>query len=224
MTSATYVRIARTLRNRRFFLFSLGFPLVLVAGPNRNEHDLGEDRVSAPLYFMIGLTAFGAMNSCDRGRSAYRARPQRGLDAPAAADSSAAELPHAALITVVALAAAGTTMGVHLSATPVGRDDRAAPVRLLPFAALGILFGHLLTVDSLGPAVGGTTALLWFPIQSGCCRAGAPLAAACSRRATSRAAATPGARSASESPQPGRSSCRRGLGVPSWPSARSRSR
>jgi ABC-2 type transport system permease protein len=46
-------------------------------------------------------------------------------------------------------------------------------VGLVPFAALGILMGHLLTTDSIGPAMGGTTALLsllggvWFPITSG---------------------------------------------------------
>ena len=43
-------------------------------------------------------------------------------------------------------------------------------VGLVPFAALGILIGHLVTVDSVGPAMGGITALLsllggvWFPI------------------------------------------------------------
>ena len=34
--------LLRTFRNRRFFFFSLGFPLVLyflIAGPNRNEHE-----------------------------------------------------------------------------------------------------------------------------------------------------------------------------------------
>jgi ABC-2 type transport system permease protein len=46
-------------------------------------------------------------------------------------------------------------------------------VGLAPFAALGILMGHLLTSDSIGPAMGGTTALLallggvWFPINGG---------------------------------------------------------
>jgi ABC-2 type transport system permease protein len=46
-------------------------------------------------------------------------------------------------------------------------------VALLPFAALGILLGHLLTPDSVGPAIGGTTAVfallggIWFPITSG---------------------------------------------------------
>ena len=35
--------LVRTFRSRRFFIFSLGFPLVLyflIAVPNRNEHDL----------------------------------------------------------------------------------------------------------------------------------------------------------------------------------------
>ena len=46
-------------------------------------------------------------------------------------------------------------------------------VGLIPFAALGILLGHLLNVDSIGPAIGGITALfsflggIWFPITSG---------------------------------------------------------
>jgi ABC-2 type transport system permease protein len=32
-------------------------------------------------------------------------------------------------------------------------------VGLVPFAVLAILFGHLVKVDSLGPALGGTTSL-----------------------------------------------------------------
>jgi ABC-2 type transport system permease protein len=43
-------------------------------------------------------------------------------------------------------------------------------VGLVPFAALGILIGHLVTVDSIGPVMGGTVSLLalvsgtWFPL------------------------------------------------------------
>ena len=43
-------------------------------------------------------------------------------------------------------------------------------VGLIPFAALGILLGHLVSADSVGPAIGGLTALLaflggvWFPL------------------------------------------------------------
>jgi hypothetical protein len=42
-----------------------------------------------------------------------------------------------------------------------------------PAPAIGILFGHLMTPDSIGPGVGGTTAVfalldgVWFPITHG---------------------------------------------------------
>ena len=68
MSALTYTRyeLLRTFRNRRFFFFSLGFPLVLyflIAGPNRNEHDFGGTGISAPLYFMVGLASFGTMSA-----------------------------------------------------------------------------------------------------------------------------------------------------------------
>src|SRR5262249_15016391 len=46
-------------------------------------------------------------------------------------------------------------------------------VGLIPLAALGITLGHLLTPDSIGPAMGGGVSLLaflggtWFPVTSG---------------------------------------------------------
>jgi hypothetical protein len=44
--NVVYVRseLVRLVRNRRFLAFSFGFPLllfVLIAAPNRHEHDLG---------------------------------------------------------------------------------------------------------------------------------------------------------------------------------------
>jgi ABC-2 type transport system permease protein len=50
----TYLRfeLIRTLRNRRVLVFSLAFPIVLyllIASPNRNEHNLGGTGISAPL-------------------------------------------------------------------------------------------------------------------------------------------------------------------------------
>jgi hypothetical protein len=60
---------------------------------------------------------------------------------------------------------------------PPGRalagEDRVDPRRLLPFAALGVFVGHLLTADTIGPAAGGLVSLLalvsgtWFPVTSG---------------------------------------------------------
>ena len=86
-----YIRfeLLRTFRNRRFFVFSLGFPLVLyflIAAPNRNEDNLGGSGLSAPLYFMVGP---GGVR--DDERDALGGRPDRGrahgrLEPPAAAD------------------------------------------------------------------------------------------------------------------------------------------
>ena len=54
MTGALYLRyeLLRAFRNRRFFIFSLGFPLVLywlIASPQRHERDLAGTGISAPL-------------------------------------------------------------------------------------------------------------------------------------------------------------------------------
>jgi len=68
VNTAAYARyeLLRTFRNRRFFIFSLGFPLVLfyaIAGPNRDVASLGGTGISAPVYFMVGMVAFGTMNA-----------------------------------------------------------------------------------------------------------------------------------------------------------------
>src|SRR5262249_154779 len=68
MNYATYMRLelVRTFRNRRFFIFSWGFPLAifyLVATPNRHVASLAGSGISAPVYFMVGLASFGAMNA-----------------------------------------------------------------------------------------------------------------------------------------------------------------
>ena len=68
MNAMAYTRfeVLRTFRNTRFFIFSLGFPLVLyflIAGPNKGVDDLSGSGISAPLYFMVGLTAFGTMTA-----------------------------------------------------------------------------------------------------------------------------------------------------------------
>jgi ABC-2 type transport system permease protein len=78
-----------------------------------------------------------------------------------------------ALITIAILYISGISLGVHLTAGEWVRMTGLVLVGLVPFVALGVLMGHLLTTDSIGPAMGGTTALLallggvWFPINSG---------------------------------------------------------
>ena len=61
----TYIRyeLVRTFRNRRFFVFSLGFPLVffyLIAGSNRHEQLGG---IALPAYYLAGMASFGTMGA-----------------------------------------------------------------------------------------------------------------------------------------------------------------
>jgi ABC-2 type transport system permease protein len=118
---------------------------------------------------MVGLAAFGTMNAVVSGgarialdRSVGWTRQLR-LTPLSPRSYLATKILVAymtALITIVVLAIAGTTLGVRLSAQNWIETIGLLLIGLLPFAALGILLGHLLTVDSLGPAVGGLTALL----------------------------------------------------------------
>lgn len=187
MNAATYTRyeLIRAFRNRRLFIFSLAFPVVLylaIAGPNRNEHDLGGTGIAAPLYFMVGLAAFGTMNavigagvriSAERSVGWNRQLRLTPLSARAYLLAKVLTAYLMALVTLVALYAEGVSLGVRLSAVGWLEMTGLLLIGLVPFAALGILVGHLLNVDSIGPALGGGTALLallggvWFPIGSG---------------------------------------------------------
>jgi len=130
MKAATYTRyeLLRAFRNRRFFIFSLGFPLLLyfmIAGPNRNEHDLGGSGIPAPLYFMVGLAAFGTMNSVmgAGGRIALervigwnRQLRLTPLSSRAYFRAKVLTAYLTALVTIVLLYISGAALGVRLSA------------------------------------------------------------------------------------------------------------
>ena len=187
MSLATYARfeLLRTFRNRRFVLFSFGFPLVLyvaIAAPNRDVHDLGGTGISAPLYFMTSLAVFGAMSSVlsiggriATERSAGWNRQLR-LTALSTATYFRIKLLTAyatALCTIAVLYLAGIALGVHLGIGRWAAMTALLLVGLIPFAALGIAFGLSLSTDSIGPALGGSVSLLallggvWFPITGG---------------------------------------------------------
>jgi ABC-2 type transport system permease protein len=186
MSSLVYTRfeLLRTFRNRRFFVFSLGFPLVLfflLAAPNRNEHDFASSGLSAPLYYMVGLASFGTMSAVlssgarIAGERAVGWNRQLRLTPLSIRSYFRAKIVTAyatALASIVVLDAAGTSLGVRLSADRWLTMTALMLVALIPFAALGILGGHLLTTDTIGPAMGGSTALFaflggtWYPISS----------------------------------------------------------
>lgn len=184
MNGATYTRIEvrRAFRNRRFFVFSVGFPLILyflIAAPNRDEGDIGGTGLSAPLYYMVGLAAFGTMNAVlaigariayERSAGWNRQLRLTPLTARAYFRTKVLTAYLTALVTIALLFAAGATLGVRVPAGSWIEMTVLILIGLIPFAGLGIVLGHLVTADSVGPAMGGTTALLgilggvWFPI------------------------------------------------------------
>ena len=177
--------LVRLVRNRRFLVFSFGFPLLLfflIATPNRNEHDLGGTGLSAPLYFMVGLAAFGTMNSMLAGGARIAAERSIGwnrqlrltpLPPRTYFRTKVLTAYSTALASIVLLDLAGTALGVRLGAGDWLRMTGLMLVGLIPFAALGIVIGHLASVESVGPIMGGSTALFaflggtWFPLGDG---------------------------------------------------------
>ncbi len=187
MNGVTYARLElrRTFRNKRFFILAFGFPLVLyyaIAGPNHNVSNFGKTGISAPVYYMVGLAAFGTMNAVLSSGARIAAERQVGWNRQLRLTPLSTRTYFRvkvltayvmALISICLLYIAGATLGVRLNATDWVKMTVLILVGLIPFAALGILMGHLLTTDSIGPAMGGVTALfallggVWFPVTSG---------------------------------------------------------
>jgi ABC-2 type transport system permease protein len=184
VSSRTYLRfeILRTYRNRRFLVFSLVFPLILflfVAGPNRKAHILG---IPFPLYFMTGMVALGTMvavvSSGGRIASERTIGWVRQLHVTPLSTYSyfQAKVICGYLMAIVSMAVlflAGTFVGVRLSPSQWLVMSALILIGLIPFAVLGIMLGHILTPDSVGPALGGATSLLalfggaYGPLASG---------------------------------------------------------
>ncbi len=186
MIALAYTRyeLLRTFRNRRFLVFSLAFPLILyfvIAGPNRNVRSLNGSGIPLALYYMVGLASFGTMAAMistgariagERTTGWTRQLRITPLSIRAYFRAKVLTAYATALLTIVLLYAAGISLGVAMPARDWLEMTGLLLVGLLPFAVLGILLGHLLTVDSMGPAIGGVTSLLalvsgtWFPISS----------------------------------------------------------
>ena len=175
-----YVRydLLKVVRNRRYFIFSLGFPLVLyvvVAGSNHASYY----GIPFKVYYLTGMAAWGSMNAVTSGgglialeRSVGWTRQLRVTPLPTWAymTSKVVRGYASACVAIIVLYIAGIAMGAHLKVGGWLIMTGLILVGLLPFAALGILLGHTLAPDSLGPALGGITALVallggaWGPI------------------------------------------------------------
>jgi ABC-2 type transport system permease protein len=184
MSRTTYLRyeLLRTFRKRRFLLFSLGFPLLmflLIAGANKSKT---LDGISFPLYYMTGMVSWGSMIAIISSGTRISAERQVGwarqlritpLRTSAYFRSKIICGYVMALLTIVVLFIAGSTLDVHLEAGEWATMTLLLLVGLVPFAVLGIMLGHVLKPDTLGPAVGGVTTLFalfggsWGPLFTG---------------------------------------------------------
>ncbi|MFZ0664410.1 MAG: ABC transporter permease [Acidimicrobiales bacterium] len=170
MTRSKYIRfeVLRSFRNRKYLILSLGFPVVLylaIAGSNKHAHF---DGISFPLYFMTGMTALGTMAAVIGSGAAIAA--ERGIGwtrqlriTPLTVRSYFTAKVIAgylrATLTMAVMCLCGLAFGVRLSAAEWFTVIGLVLVALIPFTVLGIFLGHVLTADSLPPAIGGIVTL-----------------------------------------------------------------
>ena len=161
--------LLRSFRNWRFIVFSLAYPVVLyfvVTGPQRHAHF---DGVAFPLYFMAGMAAVGTMIAVISSGARIAADRSVGwtrqlrITPLTPGDYLGAKVVCGFLMALLAIALvslSGTALGVRLSAGEWLTMIGLMVVGLVPIAVLGVLLGHVVTPDSLAPAVGGTIMLL----------------------------------------------------------------
>jgi ABC-2 type transport system permease protein len=156
--------LVRTLRNRRLLVFPLGFPLLLfftIAGPNRHS-TLGG--IPFPTYYMTGMAAWGTMTAVISSGARIAQERQIGwtrqmritpLSVRSYFGAKVISGYLMAMFTIAVLYLAGSSLGVRLAVTSWFEMTGLILVGLIPLAVIGILLGHLLKVDSMGPAIGG---------------------------------------------------------------------
>lgn len=163
----TTFELRRTLRNRRVVLISVGFPavlLILVGTQNKSVTDFAGTGVSFATYYMAGMVAWGSMTAVLSG--GIRIAPERAagwvrqlrLTPLRASGYFGGKLSASYLVALVAMAvlsAVGVTvLDVRMPAGGWARMVALVLVGLVPFAALGIWLGHVLSVDAMGAALG----------------------------------------------------------------------
>src|SRR5262249_52676758 len=159
--------------------FSLVFPLVLfllVAGPNKDQTLQG---IPFPTYYMAGMVAWGTMVAVIAGGARIAAERSVGwhrqlrispLPTRTYFETKLLTGYVVAAMSIVTLYVAGSALGVRLTAAHWVEMTVLVLVGLVPFAVLGILMGHLVTVESMGPALGGVSSLFallggaWGPL------------------------------------------------------------
>ncbi len=155
------LEVRRTLRNRRYLVFTIAFPVTLyilytAVLPATSSGPI--DGLAWPVYFLVSMAAYGAMGAAMSQAAPIAAERRVGwarqlrvtpLPGPAYVG---AKVVAAVVVTVPALvlvALAGLLVNhVTLAATSWILLVVAVALGSLPFAALGVLIGYVLDVES----------------------------------------------------------------------------
>ncbi|HEX2905086.1 MAG TPA: ABC transporter permease [Jatrophihabitans sp.] len=169
--NATYYKyeVLRIFRNRQTFVFSLLLPTLLyliIAGQNRDGSIAG---LSWPTYMMAGMIAFGGMGATVSGGARIAVERELGwtrqlrispLSPRAYFRGKVLGCYITAACTIVLLYLVGGALGVRMPALRWLELTALILVSLIPFAAVGIMLGHLVRADAMGPIMGGGMSLL----------------------------------------------------------------
>ena len=155
------LEVRRSLRNRRYLVFTIAFPVMLyvlytaVLPASGNQP---VDGLAWPVYFLVSMAAYGAMGAAMSQAAPIAIERRQGwarqlrvtpLSGPAYV---AAKVASAVVLTVPALflvLMAGILVNhVQLGAPTVLLVILGLALGSLPFAALGLLIGYLLDADS----------------------------------------------------------------------------
>ena len=183
MTAITYARydMRRLYRNRRFLIFTIGFPLLLFLFVANSNKDVKLEGIPFPVYYLTGMMAWGTMNAVSAGggiisfeRSVGWTRQLRITPLPVGAyiATKVATGYVLACTTIVVLYIGSVTVPVHLTAGGWLLMTALVLVGLPPFAALGVFLGHAVKPDTLGPALGVISSIFallggaWFPLST----------------------------------------------------------
>lgn len=178
----TYTRyeLLRTFRNTRFFIFSLVFPLILfliVGGSNKHADPLGG--IPFPVYYLAGMVSWGTMAAVVAGGARIAAERTVGWNRQLRLTPLSTRTYFRAKVltgyvmaitSIAILYIAALAIGVRMPADHWWKMTVLVLVGLIPFAALGIWLGHMLSVESMGPAMGGIISLFallggaWGPL------------------------------------------------------------
>jgi ABC-2 type transport system permease protein len=188
MSAGTYYKyeFLRLWRNKRFSFFTVGIPLVLFLAIGLPQRDVdvtfGAAHLKLILVYMVAMAGYGAIGAALGGGARIssersvgwnrqlRLTPLRVRRYFAAKVLTAYAM---ALVSIILLFAVGAIFGVHVPASRWAEMIGLILVGLLPFVGIGIIIGHLLTPDSMGPAIGGGGSMfallggIWFPFSNG---------------------------------------------------------